>query len=332
MAVAAKKTPAKPPVKKTTTAKKTTAAAKPGPKTGSPMGDPDTLSPEELKAKYQMAYKALWFVPELRPIFKSAISEEWSDAQIEAAIKNSNWYSQNDEAARTALAERAMGGADWETSLSDARIAVQAEATRTGRQVSQQEIDRLAQDYVIGGWDDSKRSQKLTDALMNAGSYGEDGILRGTAGNLQDAINQIALANGLQLSRGYAEQAARSVENGLSTEEDQLRMIRNMAASSWGPGWRTQIEGGMDASNLASGYINIMANTFDLSPDQISLNDPFLRSAMTKVDDKGNAQPVSLYDFQTALRQDPRWMGTQQAQSKIGSIGMDVLRMMGFEG
>jgi hypothetical protein len=88
----------------------------------------------------------------------------------------------------------------------------------------------------------------------------------------------------------------------------------------------------VNARDLASGYINVMADTFEIMPDQVSLDDPYLRQAMTGIDDKGNPKPMGLFDFQQKLRQDPRWMNTKQAEDQISNIANDVLKMFGFVG
>jgi hypothetical protein len=121
------------------------------------------------------------------------------------------------------------------------------------------------------------------------------------------------------------------VATGLTTDEDWLRDMRAQAASMWTP-WSDKIMSGVDAYDLASGYISMMAQTMEIDPESISLNDPRLMKAIMHVDDKGNASPIGLYDFQMMLREDPAWMQTKQATDSVSSIGMDVLRMFGFQG
>jgi hypothetical protein len=70
-----------------------------------------------------------------------------------------------------------------------------------------------------------------------------------------------------------------------------------------------------------------MANILEIGdPDQIDLNDPLLRSAIT---DKGD---MNLYDFRKALRQDNRWQYTAQAKEDVSTAALQVLRDFGFQG
>ena len=69
-----------------------------------------------------------------------------------------------------------------------------------------------------------------------------------------------------------------------------------------------------------------MAAELELNPDQIDLNDPTLRMAIT---DKGD---MNLYDFKKALRQDNRWQYTANANEEVSNSVLGVLKDFGFQG
>ena len=69
-----------------------------------------------------------------------------------------------------------------------------------------------------------------------------------------------------------------------------------------------------------------MAALLELTPDSISLDDPLLRSAYSQ--DK----EMSLYDFQRAIRKDPRWQYTDNAREEVSNAALSVLRDFGFQG
>jgi hypothetical protein len=74
-------------------------------------------------------------------------------------------------------------------------------------------------------------------------------------------------------------------------------------------------------------YRQVMANVLEVGdPNQIDLNDPLLRSAIT---DKGD---MNLYDFRKQLRQDNRWQYTAQAKEDVSTAALQVLRDFGFQG
>jgi hypothetical protein len=296
---------------------------------------PDRLSQGELAQDYGYALRVMKSDPELWDLFQKATNgrDQWTKDKFTAALMNSRWWAENSEYARKGLTAKAMGGADWDQTLATARVRAQEEATRQGAKLTDAQLASLSEDIVMNGWDQADRGQMLATKIAEmAGVPTEDSMLSGNAGDLQQRLMDIAEANGLTISRDYAAQAAKSVAMGLSTDEDWMRQTREQAASLWGPGWQDKILAGVDAKQLASGYINMMAQEFEMNPESISLNDPYLRKAMTKVDQNGNAQSMSLFDFQQQLRNDPRWMGTKNAEDKVSSIGNDILRMFGFAG
>ena len=70
-----------------------------------------------------------------------------------------------------------------------------------------------------------------------------------------------------------------------------------------------------------------MANILEIDdPNQIDLNDPTLRAAIT---DKGD---MNVYDFKKLLRQDNRWQYTQSARDEVSSGALKVLQDFGFMG
>jgi hypothetical protein len=292
---------------------------------------PDLLSAEELAADYPYAARVFEADPELSDLLDQAVKEQWPAAQFNAKLMSTNWWEDNNEYAREAFAARAMGGADWEATLEDAKNLVRDRAAAIGARVSEGELGQIAEKAITGGWNQVGRQALLDQELSQRITAGKGGMFAGAAGNLQDQLRQIAMSNGVNLSGSYYEAAARSVAEGWTTNDDWLREVRQQAASLW-PSWSDKIEAGVSARDLASGYINIMADTFEIMPNSVDLNDPYLRQAMTGVDDKGNPKPMGLFEFQQKLRKDPRWMGTKQAEDQISGIANDVLRMFGFVG
>jgi hypothetical protein len=71
-----------------------------------------------------------------------------------------------------------------------------------------------------------------------------------------------------------------------------------------------------------------MANTLDINEETIGLNDPTLQMAISNPDGK----EVSLFEYQTRLRKDPRWQFTDQARSEAADVAQKVLKDFGFMG
>ena len=292
---------------------------------------PDTLSREELAAEYQSAVGIIYNVPELTPLFEEAIAQNWTSAKFKAAIQSSNWYRNNSEPARLAFAKKAIGGADWLDLQATAKQTVQQAATNLGVALTPEQLDGYTQRYIYEGWDSKDRTSLMTKALAEDIKFNDKGSMKGLAGNLQDNLKAIATNNGLKMSDNYYKSAAVSVATGLQTKEDWERDLRDQAASLW-PSYSEKIKSGVNVADLASGYINTMAKTFEINADEINLNDAYIREALSSFDDKGNPAPMGLWDFEKKLRSDPRWMQTKQATDETSSVANTVLKMFGFRG
>ena len=291
----------------------------------------DRLDRAELEASYKSAVGIIYAVPELQQLFEDALNSEWTAASVKAAVQSSDWYLANNEYFRTAWAKASIGGADWTATQETARLAVQAAATAKGRTLTAAELEANTQRSIYEGWGEVGRQQLLNDALAVGLTTGTDGFMAGAAGDLQQTLKDVANRNGLPLSQGYYESAAKSVASGLTTENDWIRDLRAQAASLW-PSYADKINAGVDVGDLASGYVNTMANTLEINASEISLNDPSIREALSSFDDKGNPLPMGLWDFQNKLRNDPRWMNTKQATDSISETANTVLEMFGLRG
>lgn len=304
---------------------------------------PDPLTRKELAKKYGFALKVIYANDELKTLFERAVNGkkgQWGVDKFVLELQDTEWYNTNADYARKAWAAEQLGTrpdgtltADWQAQLDRARVAVETSAAQMGAQLTPDEVEKYVRRYIYEGWQEQPQTMAQAMAKEISASEGDvaTGMLMGGAGNLEEALKQTALKNGLKLDQNYYISAAKSVASGLSTAEDWMRDIRAQGASLW-PAWSDKINAGVDAEDLLSGYKTIMAQTFEIPPEYIDLNDPTLRQAVTQMDDKGNPQVMGLWEFQTKLRNDPRWLDTKQASDQLSNVGMDVLKRMGFTG
>ena len=296
---------------------------------------PDPLSEAELARKYGYALRIMKSDPEVWALFQRAANAkkgQWTADRFVAELMSTQWYAENNEFARNAIAAEAMGGADWQAQVQTAQLAVQAEATNRGVDLTPEESQDLAEQAIAGGWLEAGREQLLTNALASRITATPEGqFMEGQSGNMEARWMQTAALNGLKLSRDFYASAARSVAMDLSTVEDVERQIREQAASLW-PTFSQQIMNGQDARVLASGYINMMAQELEMDAEMIDLNDPMIMSAVGGVDESGKPKMEGLWDFQQRLRKDPRWMQTKGAADQISSTARTVMEIFGLVG
>jgi hypothetical protein len=297
--------------------------------------DRDQLDLNVLGDEWQWVRNLIAEIPEINEIFEQAVAVGAFESQ--AGIQNfindvidSDWYKTNDAYARQAFIDRSTDPETYATTLDGAREQIRIRASEIGAQLEPQDIEALANRYVVEGWGQDGRDYLLDRALSDkiGMATGEDGQ-QYLAGNVAENLRTIAINNGLSFGDEFYLSAAKSVASGLRTEEDFLRDMREQAASYW-PAYGDQIRAGVDARSLLGGYINIMSRTLEIDPNSIMLDDPYLRKATTMLDDKGNPRPQSLWEFQQDLRNDPRWINTDQAVKAQVDIGANILRRFGM--
>lgn len=279
-------------------------------------------------------------VPELQEIFLKNVDAGSFDAEagtqgvqnFQNDIMDSQWWKTNNQFARAAFAKKQTDPEAYRVDVENARERVRREARAMGVPIEEAELARLAEQVIVDGWDQGDREFKLRDALSQyLDRAGQQGRLRGNMGLYASRFRNTASANGLRFDDGYYQSLAKSVTSGLLSEEDAEMEIREQAATFW-PSYSDKIRAGYNVRDLASGYIYTMAQELEIDPQSISLDDQYIRGALTGVDEQGNPRPKGLWEFQQDLRKDPRWINTNKAQNQISSIASDVMQMFGLVG
>ena len=147
-----------------------------------------------------------------------------------------------------------------------------------------------------------------------------------------DKLVEAARDNGFQVSDILpgATTEQQVIQGIISGKIDVNRVIgdaRKLAAQGQPQYVRDLLAQGYNLKQVFAPYRQVMANVLEIGdPNQIDLNDPVLRSAIT---DKGD---MNLYDFRKTLRQDNRWQYTAQAKEDVSTAALQVLRDFGFQG
>jgi len=138
-------------------------------------------------------------------------------------------------------------------------------------------------------------------------------------------LRGVADKNGIALSPEQLDTFASRVNKG---EDISLvgNDIRKLAAIGQPDSVKKLIESGIDLSTIYSPYKTVLAQTLEINPNSISMNDPTLRMAI------GPDKEMSLYEYQRALRKDNRWQYTDQARSEASDVAKTVLKDFGFMG
>lgn len=125
-----------------------------------------------------------------------------------------------------------------------------------------------------------------------------------------------------------ASAAAKQIALGNTTEEEQMNAIRELSKSAFGA-WGKQIDAGLTMKQIASPYINIYSNILGIDPSAITLDDKLLKQALMGTDPT-TPSAMPLWNFEKAVRQDPRWATSKDAMDSLSNVGATIARQWGL--
>lgn len=283
------------------------------------------MTPEELAASYGWAYGFLNSNPELKKLFDSAVKETWAAAKFQAELRDTKWWKETSETRRQAQVMKKTDPASWRAAIEAQKIKLTQLAAEMGAAIPPSKLAKIAADSIETGMDEDL----LRNALGQYVGFTKNGTLVGEAGMHAFAIKKYAASQGVELSDDAIKSQAQMIVRKVATTQDFESQIREQAKSLL-PGYEEQIDAGMTVKDIAAPYIQTMSQELELPEDAVTINDPIIRSALNGLNADGKPGGVNLVDFQSQLRNDPRWRNTSNARDGAMAVGLKVLRDMGL--
>lgn len=237
-------------------------------------------------------------------------------AEAEDAYFKSDW-GKLDEDAKDRILLQLENDKLYKERLKNWKVGIKRALAQRGLKADDATLDK----YFLDGIDDETIFDELAGGISAKGAAGE-------IGNALDSLRSVARANGFNLEKDFGLQLdgwLQRISKGESLD-DFSRLIRQQAKLGLPEKVGALLDEGLDLDNIYAPYRTRMANLLELTPDAISLDDPLLRSAY------GQDKEMSLYDFQRAVRRDPRWQYTDNAREEVSTAALGILRDFGFQG
>jgi hypothetical protein len=307
--------------------KRQQAAAKPV--SGQPR---DKLNRKQLQALYGVTAQQLKIDDGLYDVFQRAWKGGWEGeqgrARFWAEIEKTDWWRTNSKYMREYLFQAAdPQNVDFQMKKTEAEEFVRRRAMSLGVNIGQDRIAQLAEQSLMMGWGEQGRTIFLDRQIIEGGS--QDGVYGGDIQANRRALAALARANGVRYADNWFLSAGKSIAGGLSESDFWENQIRESAAGLF-PAFREQIESGVNMMDVASPYFRMMVDEWEVSPDNLTLDNQSILTALGRYDDKGKPTPMNLGEFRTMLRRDPRWMNTARGQNEVSSVASRVLQMFGL--
>ena len=285
----------------------------------------DKLSPREIEREYGFAYSFFKSDPELWDLLQKAINETWDDMKFAAELKSTKWYRKHSDSWRQVTALKHSDPATYRERLGNMRTQVQNLAGRYSVELTGKELARLSERALLMGWSpDQVLDHIAKDVRPNkTGQYG------GELSGIQDRLEQTAYRNGVRLNKKQVNRWMRQIIRGEADVNQFENYIRGLASQTF-TAYGKEIKSGMDAIDVASPYMQSMADILELNPASVDMFDRTIRRALSHKNDKGEPVPMSLTDFEDSLRADKRWQYTDQAREQMKGYAIALGKMWGI--
>lgn len=284
------------------------------------------LSIDQLRSTYPTVAALITAVPELQDIYNQAVSGTWSTDKFIAAIQNSKWWSATSSTARQAFATMKADPATWNQNINNLQAQMQATASQLGVTLTPQQAQQIAVDAITNGYDQNTAvlDQKMADFLKPAsGNH-----FGGQAGSYEDQIRQSMMDLGVFMPETQLDSQIKQIVAGKQSVQGVTAQLRTQASSMY-PAYSNQINSGMNLSDISAPYVQRAQQLLEQGPGSVNTQTPLIKSALQYTQD-GTPTAMPMYDFEKQVRQDPRWLSTDNAQDSFMSNAHQVLVNFGF--
>lgn len=284
------------------------------------------LKAAELASQYGWSLALLKSDKSLWALFQKAVKNSYTAEKFTAELRNTAFYKKNSESVRQYTVLKTTDPATFNARKAALIAQIRDASAAMGATIPSSKLATIADSALKFSWNDAQ----LKDTL---GSYvrAVNGVYTGAAATDTEQLKQTAWRNGVSLSAPTIQNWAALIAKGQGSVQMYQTQIRNLA-KGLAPGYQQELDAGMDLFDVANPFIQSKAKILETNPADIDLFDPDVRKAMSGTTKDGKPASTSLWQFEQSLRQDRRWLGTQNAQDSLMNVGHQVLRDMGLMG
>lgn len=266
--------------------------------------------------------------PELKKLFDKAVKGQWSTGKFQAELRDTKWWKSHSDSERKYLTLRYGDPATAKKNYNDAYVQVRQLAAKMGMVETAANMKRLnswAYNVAAKGWSEAQLRNEIGKWI----TFGEK--WQGEGGEVQDALHEYAYNMGVTMSGDWYAKNTRNVIRGIATQQDYEDEIRRQSKAMYAQ-FSKQIDAGQTVLDLASPYIQSMAQILELPPGSVTLQDSTMKKALQYKDPAtGKLGVKPLWQFENDLRNDPRWKKTKNAQDSLMQVAHQVLADFGVK-
>lgn len=307
--------------------------------TGGPAGPADTgpgvsnnqqhLSLKDLAARYGFSAAFFQEAPGLEKLIHQAVKNQWDQTTFIGHLKETGWYQRHDSSQRKWIALQDDDPAEAAHQLQQRVHDLRQMATQLGLDITSQDVRAFAEKSLMNGFSSDQMQQGLAAQLTY--TKGED--YGGLAGTTQDQISGLAADYGVGLSGKSVASWVKNILTGNASQDNFTQHIQEMAKSAF-PSLAKLIDQGQTVRSIAEPYVQQMAQTLELDPSAVNFaKDQTLRKAFSyQASPDADPSLMPLWQFDNHLKNDPRWLRTDNARQSTLDATTQVLQDFGLAG
>lgn len=250
----------------------------------------------------------------LREAFDQIRTQQITDPNRAAQIINkTTWFQAHGPGILERIALKGSNYGVWKQNVRDKANELRHTFTGQNLQVSPQDTYAMAVDAYQYGL----TAQQVVDKYMSKVKVADNS-------DPEKALRDYAASMGVKLTDDWFRSAALQVSTNQQNQNQFEDVIKTQAKNTYSY-WADKIDQGQKVDALAGQYIAYAQQW--LENPSVNLDDSAIRKALQPAD--GSNQPVPLWQFEKQIKQDSRWLQTNNARQKFTDTAASLLRSWG---
>lgn len=299
-----------------------------------------TPTPADIKAQYGFVAMLASAVPEIGRLMQRAVKEKWTAERFQMAVAATSWWKKTPAPTRQWVTQKIADPASATQALQAGGANLMQVAGGLGLPVSQAQAQEMWLYGQLHGYDE-QAMRGLVYRQLERGRFGGlpgDDEASGEYGVLLAQAREMAAAYGYS-PRDLDAQVRAAAGSGLQfgdPGQDQLsgwqQKLRNYAKSKYAA-FADRIDQGETVMDIAQPYMDVYAQTLEVNPQDISLDDQYVQKALQGTTQAGKPPAAqAVWQFQQELRKDERWGYTQNARQAAAEVATTIGKTFGMIG
>lgn len=292
---------------------------------------PDWSEKDFKSALAQMGFSAAFINSDksLQKLFHDAVKNKWDSTEFSSALQQTAWYRTRNDSQRSYDQLRYQDPATWNRRNAVTANSLVHAAAAMGFTLDPKRAALLAVTVNRNGSSPDEQQQLLAAEIH----YNPKVAYGGTFGQALSDVKQLSEAYTVGVTDQTAGQWAQKVAAGTATTKQYEEYLKQQAVNKF-PWLKDQINAGLTVADIASPYKDMMARTLEMDPNSIATDDPTVLKGLQYQDpanSKAGYQAMPLYQYDLHLKQDPRWLKTQNARDSLMDRTIGILKAFGVE-